>query len=518
MKRRKFLQTGSIMTLPVLLRGMEVTAIQSSKLMELISPENDKILVLIQLNGGNDGLNTLIPLDRYDNLIKARQDIIQPLNNVLKLTDKDALHHRLTSFQSLYREGDLSIVQAVSYPNQNRSHFRSTDIWMSASDSNQYLRTGWLGRNFEMDHPDFPYGYPNSEYPDPFAITMGSVVSETCQGTVSSFSYTMNNRTDLRVIPSTEPSSDDINTNYGYELAYINGAFSQSNEYAERVGEVYDKSTNKATYPTTGLANQLKNVARLISGGLGTKIYLVSIGGFDTHASQVNGTDVLTGNHANLMDTLSSAIGAFKSDLRQMGLDKRVVGMTFSEFGRRIRANKSFGTDHGTAAPLFVFGTCVKGGVIGESPVIRDNVAQDEGVAMQYDFRSVYASILIDWFKADKTRVKEVLFKDFQHLPIIEGCELTNIAEDESLLIEAKVYPNPASDYVNIEFESKGTGRTSIVIFDSIGSLVKLVYDKRIDSGMQNVMMPVTDFANGIYYIRIAEGSKQKTINLLIAR
>jgi uncharacterized protein (DUF1501 family) len=517
MKRRQFIQTSSIMTLPVLLKGMEVSAIQSSKLAELIGPENDKILVLIQLNGGNDGLNTLIPLDRYDNLMKARQDIIQPVNNVLKLTEKDALHHRLTTFQNLYKEGDLSIVQAVSYPNQNRSHFRSTDIWMSASDSTEYITTGWLGRNFETDHPRYPYGYPNTEYPDPFAITMGSVVSETCQGTVTSFSYTMNNRTDLRIIPPTETSSDDIKTNYGYELAYMNSAFNQSNEYASRVGDTFDKSINKATYPNTTLSNQLKNVARLIAGGLQTKIYLVSIGGFDTHASQVNGTDVLTGAHANLMDNLSSSIGAFQSDLKLLGIDKRVIGMTFSEFGRQIKSNNSFGTDHGTAAPLFVFGSCVKGGIIGESPIIRDNVAQGEGVAMQYDFRSVYSSILVDWFKIDKSKVKQVLFKDFQHLPLIEGCEITNLNEDENLIIQAHVFPNPASDYVNLEFTSKGSERTSIAIFDSIGSLIKVVFDKRLDSGDQKVTIPVSDFMAGIYYIRIAEGAKVKTVNLLIA-
>jgi uncharacterized protein (DUF1501 family) len=518
MKRRTFIQTGSIMTLPVLLKGMEVTAIQRSKLMDLISPDNDKILVLVQLNGGNDGLNTLIPIDRYDNLVKAREDILIPERNVLKITEKDAFHHRLTTFQNLYSEGKMSIVQAVAYPNQNRSHFRSTDIWMSASDSDKFVNTGWLGRYFDTSHSNFPYGYPNDEYPDPFAITMGTIVSETCQGKVTNFSYTLNTPSDLRIIPETEFKSEDINTNYGYELAYLNSAFNQSNSYASAVGTKYQQGQSKAQYPTNNLGAQLQNVAKLISGGLQTKIYLVSLGGFDTHASQVNGIDPLTGNHANLMDTLSTAIGAFQSDLQQMGLDKRVIGMTFSEFGRRIRANNSFGTDHGTAAPVFVFGSCVKGGVVGESPTISDQVEQNEGVAMQYDFRSIYASILIDWFKVEKSQVQNVLFKDFQHLPIIEGCDITNINEDQSLVLEAKIFPNPASEYIKLEFESSGIERTSIAIFDSIGSLIRLIYDKRLDPGPQSVSISIEDLPVGIYNVRLAEGSRQKTIKVLVAR
>ncbi len=518
MKRRKFIQTGSVMTLPIFLNGMEVTAIQRSRLMDLIGPENDKILVLVQLNGGNDGLNTLIPLDRYDNLVNARKDIIIPQDKALKITSKDALHHKLTNFESLFKEGKMSIVQAVSYPNQNRSHFRSTDIWMSGSSFNQYENTGWLGRYLSNDHPNFPYGYPSSNYPDPFAVTMGNIVSETCQGTITNYSYTLNSPADLRIIPDTERSVEDTKTNYGYELDYINSAFRQSNSYAATVGDKYNKGTNKATYPNTGLAGQLRNVARLISGGSQTKIYLVSMGGFDTHASQVNGIDPLTGNHANLMDNLSQAIGVFQSDLVQQGLDKRVVGMTFSEFGRRIRANNSFGTDHGTAAPLFVFGSCVKGGVIGESPTISANVGQDEGVAMQYDFRSIYASILIDWFNVSKTDVSEILFKEFQHLPIIEGCAITSIDENEPLVINANIFPNPASEFINIAFESKGVEHTSLAIFDSIGSLIKVIYDKRLDSGQQQVTVPISDLAVGIYYVRLAEGSRQKTMKVLVAR
>jgi uncharacterized protein (DUF1501 family) len=408
----------------------------------------------------------------------------------------------------------MSVIQSVGYPNHNRSHFRSTDIWTQATDANQYVNEGWLGRQIQLNHPTFPEGYPNAQYVDPFAITMSSIVSETCQGTVTNFSYAVSNPTNIIKIPNTEKGTID-DTYYGEELEYLQNAFFQSNSYADSVSTKYNKGTNKASYPTTPLATQLRYVARMISGGLQTKIYVVNLGGFDTHDSQTNGTDTLNGRYATLMDTLSKAIGAFQSDLKMQGIDKRVVGMTFSEFGRRIRANNSFGTDHGTAAPLFVFGSCVKGGIIGESPAISSTVTVDEGVAMQYDFRSIYASLLIDWFKVPKADVKNILYKDFQHLPIIAGCETTDIDDAGNLVIEASAYPNPAQQFTTIKFEASGQ-RSTLSIFDSIGSLLKLVYDKVMDSGSQEITISLDGYSPGVYYLRLTDGVKQKTLKLLV--
>jgi uncharacterized protein (DUF1501 family) len=514
MKRRSFIQTGSMLSVPFLLKGMEVSTINSPMLMDLIAPENDKILVLVQLGGGNDGLSTFIPLDRYDNLMAVRKDIMIPQANLIKVTDKNTFHHRLVDFSNIFKDGQMSVVQSVSYPNHNRSHFRSTDIWTQATDANQYVNEGWLGRQMQMNHPSFPEGYPNTQYVDPFAITMSSVVSETCQGTVTNFSYAVANPTTLTKIPITENGTVD-DTYYGQELNYLQNAFNQSNSYADSVSTKYNKGTNKATYPTSGLATQLRYVARMVAGGLQTKIYVVNLGGFDTHDSQTNGTDTLNGRYATLMDTLSKAIGAFQSDLKMLGVDKRVVGMTFSEFGRRIKANNSFGTDHGTAAPLFVFGSCVKGGIIGESPAISATVTNDEGVAMQYDFRSIYASLLIDWFQVPKADVKRILYKDFQHLPIIEGCQTTDIDDVGNLVIEATAYPNPAQSYTTVKFEATGQ-RSTLSIFDSIGSLIRLVYDKDLDAGQQEVLVPLDGLNSGVYYLRLTDGVKQKAIKIVV--
>lgn len=518
MKRRTFLQTSSMMTLPVFLRGMEVSAIQRTSLMDLIGPENDKVLVLVQLSGGNDGLNTLIPIDRVDNLMKARADIMLPQNKVLSISDTSAFHPNLKDFQRLYGDGNMTVVQGVAYPNFNRSHFRSTDIWTTAVDSNKYATTGWAGRYFDSNHPSYPKGFPSSEYTDPFAITMGSTVSETCQGQVANFSYTMSNVESLVQIPnSVSGVSDD--SYYGVELDYMQNALKQSNAYADVVKVAYNKGANMVDYPATGnaLALQLRNVARLISGGIKTKIFVVTLGGFDTHDNQVNGIDVLTGRHATLMTTLNQAIGLFQDDLKAQSLDRKVIGMTFSEFGRRIKANLSFGTDHGTAAPIFLFGSCVKGSVVGESPAIGPNVTNDEGVAMQYDFRSIYASILIDWFKVPKADIQEILFKDFQHLPIIEGCDVSTSTEHEELLIEATISPNPSSEYAQLSFESKG-GRMNVSIFDSIGSLIRTVFDKDQPTGEHQVTIPVYELTAGHYFVRLAQGASQRSLKMLVTR
>ncbi len=187
MKRRKFLKAaGTAMTVPVLLNGMKLSAMPKSAMFNNMD-ETDRVLVLIRLNGGNDGLNMVIPRDQYDGISAVRSNIMIPENNVLSLTDEVGLHPVMTGAQNLYNDGRLGVMQAVGYPNQNRSHFRSTDIWTSGSPANEYWTTGWMGRYFQNLYPEYPEGYPNETYPDPFAITMGRTVSETCQGTASQF-------------------------------------------------------------------------------------------------------------------------------------------------------------------------------------------------------------------------------------------------------------------------------------------------------------------------------------------
>ncbi|RMD73451.1 MAG: DUF1501 domain-containing protein, partial [Bacteroidetes bacterium] len=225
-------------------------------------------------------------------------------------------------------------------------------------------------------------------------------------------------------------------------------------------------------------------------------------GGFDTHANQVDATDPTQGVHAQLLQSLSDAIKLFRDDLKNQGLDQRVVGMTFSEFGRRIHANDSLGTDHGDAAPLIVFGTCINPGFIGDNPEIPDQVEVSEGVAMQYDFRNVYGSILMDWFEVDEALVKSLLFDDFQYVPILNPCATTDTHEAEPEPVEARAWPNPFSDSTTIEFTCKHE-RVRLSIFNNMGQLMEVLFDRTLPAGTHRVQWDASRYPAGNYYFHL---------------
>ena len=327
--------------------------------------ETDHVFVIIQLNGGNDGLNMVVPIENFSNYVNARQNIYIPETSALQLNGKAGLHPAMTGLHAMYQKGILKVVQSVGYPQPSYSHFRATDIWMSASDSNQTVDTGWAGRYLNYEYPNFPNGYPNATMKDPLAIQIGSATSLTLQGPAvnmgMSISSTSNFYNLINGIQDPAP-----NTPAGKELTYIRTIAQQTQQYSSVIKAAALQTVQQVSYPTNNsLADQLKIVARLIRGGLTTRIYMVNYGGFDTHSNQVNTTDSTTGNHAKLLGNVSDAIKAFQDDLKFLGVDDRVVGMTFSEFGRRIKSNGSTGTDHGSAAPLFVFGKNVMGGGVG---------------------------------------------------------------------------------------------------------------------------------------------------------
>lgn len=420
MKRRNFLRTVGALSMPALING-GIAAAPLELFTQFINPNSDKILVLVRLSGGNDGLNTLIGLDQLSNLRQVRPNVALPNSGVIGLTATVGLHKNMTGMKALFDDGKLGAIQAVGYPNQNRSHFRSTDIWTSASDANEVLSTGWLGRYLDGDHPEFPTGYPNDEFDYPLAMTMSNGVSGTCQGMSSNFSVSVRNpNTFTYIAPGGDtPLPDNF---YGDEVSFVRNLIGQSNEYGEVVTTAASNGNNLADNYTDGpLSEQLRNIALLLSGGIQTKIFVATLGGFDTHSQQVAG-DNTEGVHAGLMAELSNSIKAFMDDLALLGFGDRVMGLTFSEFGRRIRSNQSNGTDHGNAGPMFLFGDCVQGGILGNNPEIDTEVAQNIGVPFQYDFRDVYGSVLVDWFDVPEATVSNLLTGGFNYLPVASGC------------------------------------------------------------------------------------------------
>ena len=421
--RRRFLQSGltlasASLTLPAFLsRSANAMAapLLAQGLSSLPGVPDDHILVVIQLGGGNDGLNTVVPFGMPE-YYKARPTIGVPADKVLKLSGANGvgLHPGLTGIKSLYDDGLAAIVQGVGYPNPNRSHFKSMDIWQTAELSG--TGDGWIGRYIDAEC----CGYGKGE--------SGQAENNTMPGVAigRSAPLAMQGR-------GAKPISFESADLFRWSGEDIHESLREPYHAVNRRGEVegVDSGSNAAfllrtsldaqvssdlirkavaqkplvDFPKTELGKQLTMISSMIRAGLKTRVYYATMGGFDTHAGQ----GAAQGKHANLLGQIGEAVKAFYADLKKQGNDGRVLTMQFSEFGRRVSQNASGGTDHGTAAPMFLFGPMVKAGVHGEHPSMTDLDSGD--LKYRADFRSVYAGILESWLKTDSKKVLEGSFK-----------------------------------------------------------------------------------------------------------
>jgi uncharacterized protein (DUF1501 family) len=518
MKRRSFIKSiAPVVALPAILKPFSVNALSSGGMLNafLGNPPNDNILVMIFLNGGNDGLNTLVPLDQYSKLAGARPKLLLPESSLHKLSPKPVgLHPSLNHFKTLYNEGKMQIIQSIGYPKPNFSHFRSTDIWNSGSDAEDYVNSGWIGRFLEQNFEGYPFGYPNANMPDPLAIQIGTNMPLLFQGNEVQTAFNINSPEIFNVnyTPVLDPAPD---TPAGSELTYIRQIGSQIKNYAQSIIASYVQGNNAYTgYPGSGsnyLADLLKLIARLISGGLKTRIYLVSLYGFDTHASQAEDGNPTLGTHASLLKMLNDAVFSFQRDIEQLGVADKTLGMTFSEFGRRIISNASLGTDHGAAAPMFLFGTKVQPGILGTNPNLPTQSTENDNLPMQYDFRSVYASILSQWFCLPPSATHQIMLDGFQELPLIQdNCSSTSIAElNRENALSMEIYPNPMVEYTRVRVSITG-GMTRLELFDPLG---RSVYSKdlgKLSAGSYIWEIHNDHYAKGNYYVRVQCGSYQQ--------
>ncbi len=490
MKRRFFLKTSSLTALlPWTLNGLGARAFgqESSAFLDALGTTanaNDRVLVVIQLNGGNDGLNTVIPLDQMGNYQKIRSNIAIEEAKVLKLRYREqaGLHPALKGFQDIYNDGRLSIIQNVGYENPSFSHFQANDIWFKGDSTPSDTTSGWLGRYLEERFAGYPEGYPNAEMPDPLAIQISAVASTALLGPKQSVALAIQDvDTFARLIGEkpAAPSSSSLNALASDYVEFVRSQQTLSVAYADQLKAAATKGGNNANYPSGNrLADQLKIVSRLIKGGLRTKVYYVTLGGFDTHANQL----IL---HNNLLTQLGEATKAFLDDLKTNKLDDRVVGMTFSEFGRRAYSNGSAGTDHGWASPQFVFGHGIKTQFIGSSPDLNNLVKNN--IAIEHDFRQVYASLLRDWFEVDEATVRRVLLGgDYEVVPIFR--ETITAMEPVSELIA--LYPNPATTEARLVWPM-GEELKSIELVDLSGRMqpvqVQLVESNKLVLDLRRV-------------------------------
>ncbi|HNC23620.1 MAG TPA: DUF1501 domain-containing protein [Opitutaceae bacterium] len=404
--RREFLQwSGRGIGLLAFSRFAPAFLVQSSSAGPM-SPETGRpILVLVQLAGGNDGLNTLVPFEDA-NYYRLRPTLGIAKDRVLRLTDTHGLHPSCPELARLFHDGQLGIVQNVGYPNPNRSHFRSTEIWETASASSEFLPDGWIGRFMDNACAGMPASH------DPLGIHISN-------GEPQSFVSTHEHPTFGLIPKGGNRRENEENRRLLEALADVPGAAENDNASflrhtlmdslvtERKVQQVLGAYQPAAEYPGNAFAGSLRNVAALIAAGLPTRVYFVSLSGFDTHSNQAN-------QQANLLATLSAGLAAFQQDLVRHQLDGQVLTMTFSEFGRRPNENESRGTDHGTAAPLFVMGSRVKGGLHGTPPSL--DLPPNQDLAFSTDFRGVYATMLDRWLGCPS---EKVLGGKFATVPVV---------------------------------------------------------------------------------------------------
>jgi uncharacterized protein (DUF1501 family) len=380
-----------------------------------------KILIVLNLSGGNDGLNMITPMDQYANLDKVRPHVIIPEKKIIQLGKNDlAFHPEFKDMKVLFDEKRLKIIQNVGYPTPDFSHFRSSDIWQSASDSNQFVTSGWLGRLSEHEHPAFPESYPNSKYPDPLAIELGYSNSLLLTGASTFPGFIPGSPDNLNKIVN-EFDNSYPNTYTGDKLNYIQIIANQSNLYSTVVRDAYLKGNHNFQFPNDELGGQFYNLSRLIRGGLNTRIYHATIGGFDTHDYQVDQDDHAKGPHAKQLKIVNDSIITLMKCLDQTKDSDRIMLVTVSEFGRRIASRSSGGTDHGTAFPMMIFGNNLNANVLGKNPKIDPKITWEDNLDAEFDFRQIYASVIEQWLGGDNAALKDVFNRTYNQVGITKA-------------------------------------------------------------------------------------------------
>lgn len=392
-KRKEFLQLGSLATASFMVPKFLKTFERVDRV-----PAGNKVMVVLQLSGGNDGLNTIIPI-RNDIYFRERPGLGIEKSKALALTDEVGLHPALTSLRDLYNDGSLGILNNVGYPNPDRSHFRSMDIWQTGSASSEYITTGWLGRYLDAqcsgcDRPTYAL-----EIDDILSLALKGENSKAIAMKDPKRLFGTSNEKFFRDVLKDHKSDGEETVDYMYKT------MSETLSSANYIFEQSQVHPSSAEYPGTELGNGLKTIASLIFSDINTKVYYISLGSFDTHVNQ-------QAQQQRLFTELSDAIKAFTKDLKENNRFNDVLLFTFSEFGRRVSQNASGGTDHGTANNMFLIGGGLKQkGIINPLPDLSD---LDEGdLIYKIDFKAVYATLLRNWLNADDTTI---LGKKYEHL------------------------------------------------------------------------------------------------------
>ena len=542
--RRSFLQAMGIAGSGSMMLGSNMlTASAPSPLSAgIAAAETDNILILIRLSGGNDGLSTVIPLEQYDSYANARPNIYVPESKVLKLTDEFGVPSYMNALAPMWQEGQFKAVHGVGYEGQSLSHFTGSDIFANTDIETtgfSGLNTGWMGRHFENIYPDYLINPPAA----PAAIQIGQFGSLVFQGDETNYAFVTSNIDQLEEIAESGVvyGLDDTlfnNCMYGDQLKFLRGVANTTYEYSGLIHEAYERGQNQVEYQENGFARQLALIARLIKGNLGTKVFMISMGGFDTHGNQPQA-------HARLMTNLSVAVNNFYEDLAFTQQDDKVLSMTFSEFGRRIFENGSNGTDHGKASPTLFFGSGLNGSAfVGDHPTLDD---PDGRGNLEYtmDFRDLYATVLAEWLCVDVPLVEAHLLNYKPYVPVDLGFSCSGEAFPEIAYSDGEVTPPvppgeeaetpfnpdllnavvhkpyyPTDSTPHIYLEMPFSAHVDIQLFNILGQRVGTVFNEMMFEGSTEInireRMP-EQLSTGKYIYRISVQNQKMSKSVMVA-
>ncbi|QCX01437.1 DUF1501 domain-containing protein [Aggregatimonas sangjinii] len=542
--RRSFMQAlGIAGSGSMLLGGNMLTASAPSPLSAAISAANtDNILILIRLSGGNDGLSTVIPINQYDLYANARPNIYIPESKVLKLTDEFGVPTYMGSLEQMWGDGQFKAVHGVGYEGQSLSHFTGTDIF-SNTDLNTTgfdgEDTGWMGRHFENIYPDYLFNPP----PAPAAVQIGNFGSLVFQGEETNYAFVASNIDQLEEIAETglqynlDPALFD-DCMYGDQLQFLRGVANVTYEYSGTIADAYARGQNQVEYQDNGIARQLALLARLIKGNLGTKVYMITLGGFDTHGNQPLA-------HERLMTYLSVAVDNFYDDLAFTEQDDKVLSMTFSEFGRRIFENGSNGTDHGKAAPTLFFGAGLNGSAfVGDHPTLAN---PDGRGNLEYtmDFRHLYATVMAEWLCIPIPLVEQHILGGYTYNPINLGFNCSGVDFPDIVYSDGEVTPPdqpdsgdpttpnpeladavihrpfyPSDENPHIYLEMPFSAHVDIQLYNIMGQKVGTIFNEMVMEGTREINIRDgvrQNLATGKYIYRIMVQDQKMAKSVLVA-
>ena len=510
--RRSFLQTlglgGAGATL--MMNGIPMAFGQPTPLSTALGESNSgRVLLIVRLQGGNDGLNTIVPINNYDQYANARPTLKHEMVDIHKLSHEFGVPKYLQpSIEPIWEGGCMKVVHGTGYENQNLSHFTGTDNLSKGTDD-ELVETGVYGRYFENIYPDFLLNLPE----DPPAVQIGGVGDIIFTGSESNFAFTIANTRQLERIASDGTLfnvADIPDCTKGSQLKFVRGVMNTTLKYSKVIKDAAATQTNTIEFPDSNLGSALSIISKTIKSGMNTCVYMVNLNGFDTHANQPE-------KHQELLTNITESIMAFYRDLEPSGRDRDVLTMTMSEFGRRVAENGSNGTDHGTAAPMLLFGPSLNGsGFIGEHPSLSD--LNRGNLKYTQDFINVYGTIMQEWLCIDPSVINQSIPRPYTAIDLGFSCSSSVTNHDYIVRENFDHIPIYDQEKVFIRINNNFQSSYKISLFNILGQQAGVLYDDIIEPGQHDISISdqLPQLKPGVYVYKINKDNRNYSKKVII--